>query len=514
MMSQRQFAPKLYYQLSLDQLVPPNHLLRHIHKAINFHFIYALARPYYSHTGQPSVDPVVIFKTLLIGYLYGITSERRLMVDIQVNLAYRWFLGYDLDEPIYDHSVLSKARVRFGMAIFEKFFEHSIDLCRQAGLLEPGPVFVDSTLVKAAASLESVVQREDVVKPPLSAKEYVQRLYTENPPVPEDNLQSPSDNPPLAAPVQSPVTQSSRRPRLAEDQRRRPRINRQKVSRTDPEASITHAPRSGLQLAYKAHMAVSGKEGRVITAAIATTGIRMDEHLLWDVLCQHRQHTGLSIQEVVADAKYGTVDNYHLLQQQGMTAYIPPHEKFGEPQGKWGKAHFRYIKEQDVYVCPAGKTLRRMSWKIKNRIVYQVDKGTCRSCSLAAQCTRCNLANRDRIATRFIHQDLITEAKDRLAQPEGAALFQKRKTRIEGIFALGKELHGLRRTRFKGKWKVQLQVWLTATVINIKRALKEWQRKAGGWQNNPEDLPPRFGLANCKRLLSRWIILFSITYAA
>jgi len=98
MMGHRRFAPRLYYQLSLDRLVPSGHLLRHIAEVIDFSFVYPLARPYYSHTGQPSVDPVVLFKALLVGYLYGITSERRLMDEIQVNLAYRWFLGYDLDE--------------------------------------------------------------------------------------------------------------------------------------------------------------------------------------------------------------------------------------------------------------------------------------------------------------------------------------------------------------------------------------------------------------------------------
>jgi len=116
MMGRRRFAPKLYYQLSLDRLVPQDHLLRHIAEVIDFSFVYPLARPYYSHTGQPSMDPVVLFKALLIGYLYGITSERRLMEEIQVNLAYRWFLGYDLDEAIPDHSVLSKARVRAGLS--------------------------------------------------------------------------------------------------------------------------------------------------------------------------------------------------------------------------------------------------------------------------------------------------------------------------------------------------------------------------------------------------------------
>src|ERR1039457_558023 len=159
----RAFAPKLYYQLSLDGLVPQTHLLRHVNQTVDFSFVYPLAKPYYSHTGQPSVDPVVIFKALLIGYLYGITSERRLMAEIQVNLAYRWFLGYDLDEEIPDHSVLSKARVRFGMKIFEQFFQHSIDVCRNAGMLTQGPVYVDSTLFQAAASLDSLQGKDDAI---------------------------------------------------------------------------------------------------------------------------------------------------------------------------------------------------------------------------------------------------------------------------------------------------------------------------------------------------------------
>ena len=128
MMRKHQLAPKLYYQLSLDNLVPPDQLLRQISEAVDFSFIYPLAQPYYSYTGQPSVDPIVLFKTLLIGFPYGITSERRLMREAQVNLAYRWFLGYDLDESIPDHSILSKARAGFGMEVFEEFFRRSIEV--------------------------------------------------------------------------------------------------------------------------------------------------------------------------------------------------------------------------------------------------------------------------------------------------------------------------------------------------------------------------------------------------
>ncbi len=163
MMGNHQFTLKLYYQLSLDQLVPHDHLLRQIAKTIDFSFMYPLARPYYSHTGQPSVDPIILFKTLLIGYLYGITSERRLMREIQVNMAYRWFLGYDLDESIPDHSVLSKARVRFGMEVFEEFFQRSIEICEKTGLPSEGPVYVDTTLVQAAASMDSLKERDESV---------------------------------------------------------------------------------------------------------------------------------------------------------------------------------------------------------------------------------------------------------------------------------------------------------------------------------------------------------------
>src|SRR5688572_22527730 len=134
MMGQRQFTTKLYYQLSLDRLVPQDHLLRRISAAVDFSFVRPLCRPFYSHTGQPSIDPVVLFKMLLIGYLYGITSERRLAQEVSLNLAYRWFLGYDFDQPTPDHSVLSKARARFGPEVFEGFFRRSIDLCREAGL--------------------------------------------------------------------------------------------------------------------------------------------------------------------------------------------------------------------------------------------------------------------------------------------------------------------------------------------------------------------------------------------
>ncbi len=479
MMGKRVFAPKLYYQLSLDQLVPQNHLLRQIATAVDFSFVYPLAKSHYSHTGQPSVDPVVIFKTMLIGYLYGITSERRLMSEIQVNLAYRWFLGYDFDEFIPDHSVLTKARGRFGMDVFEKFFEHSIQLCSQAGLLGEGPVYVDATHVGAAASLESLVRREETVRPPLSVKDYIRKVYKENPvPQEEDGATSspPADD--KTTPECEAMVDRDREAR----KRSHSKTNQEYVSRTDPEATIVHSIRAGLRLAYKAHVAVSGKRGQVVTAAIATTGIAGEEHLLNEVLRCHTRYTEIPVKEAVADTRYGTLANYVSLDRAGIAAFIPPHERTNGINGFWGKDHFRYVPEQDIYLCPAGKTMKRFAMcEGKKRVAYRCELGTCQACRLNKKCTP---YGNSRSVTRFVDQRLIEEARERIENPLGRELMRQRKTRIEGIFALGKELHGLRRTRLMGRWKVQIQLWLTATVMNLKRAIKALTNRSDGALSN------------------------------
>lgn len=322
-MGQRQFVPKLFYEFSLDSLVPETHLLRRIATAVDFSFIRPLCRDYYSSTGQPSIDPVVLFKMLLVGYLYGITSERRLAQEVELHLAYRWFVGYDLDEPVPDHSVLSKARARLGPEVFEEFFRRSITLCQEAGLLTAGPVYVDSTLFQAAAALESMVLREEV-PPPLAVSEYLERLNKES-----ETPSVPSSETPLASESPSSPPTGERRPVTA-------RPNRELQSRTDPEATLVNRPAFGRHLAYKAHLAVAGTRGQVITAVVASSGAEVDEHYLEDVLWNHRRLSQMSISEVVADARYGTAFTYAHLDHAGIAAFIPP-TRFGHPHtGIWG----------------------------------------------------------------------------------------------------------------------------------------------------------------------------------
>jgi transposase len=459
MMGRRQFETKLYYQLSLDRLVPEDHLLRRIAEGVDFSFVRPLCRPFYSHTGQPSVDPVVIFKMLLVGYLYGITSERRLAQEVSLHLAYRWFLGYDFDVPTPDHSVLSKARARLGSEVFEEFFRQSIELCRDAGLVEEGPVYVDSTLIRAAASTDSLVRREDLVQPPLSIGEYLRRLDEDADAAEEEK---PSDSDPRDGPSPS----SKPRP-----------PNQRLVSRTDPEATLVNRPDFGRHLAYKAHLAVSGRHGQVITAAVATTGAEADEHLLAEVLWQHHRLSGLGLREVVADAKYGTSFNFLYLGRLGIQTVIPT-TRFGNMRGDiWGRERFQWLPDEDAYLCPAGQNLRRYAQvRGTQRVQYRAPRGSCSVCSFREQCTP---SGRERTIHRSWGQEFVEANEERLSSPLGKQRLIERQIYVEGPFGLAKDLHGLRQTRFRGRRRVQIQLWLTATAMNIKKAVRRMAQSPG-----------------------------------
>jgi hypothetical protein len=345
--------------------------------------------------------------------------------------------------------VLSKARARFGNDVFEEFFRQSIELCRQAGLMEEGPVYVDSTLMRANASVDSLAPRADVARPPLSVTEYLHRLD-------QDEATPPDEDPPASGP---PSTGGPLR-----------RPNRALQSRTDPEATLVNRPDFGRHLAYKAHMAVAGRRGQVITAAVATTGAEADEHLLADVLWHHRRLSKQTIPATVADAKYGTTLNYLYLEHASIPAFIPTTRFGNQHSGIWGREHFQWLPDEDAFLCPAGERLRRHSNQPgTQRVRYQASKGSCVACPFRAQCAP---SGTERSLHRSWALDLVEAAQERVASPLGKRWLVERKTYIEGTFGLAKELHGLRRTRFRGRRRVQIQVWLTAAAMNIKRAVR------------------------------------------
>jgi len=219
--------PKRFYQLSLEERVPQDHLLRNISGVVDFCFLYDYVRSYYSHTGAPSADPVVIFKMSLLGYLYGITSERKLAEQCRLNLAFLWFLGYDLEEMPPDHSILSKARARFGREVYEQFFREVVRMCQEAGLVGGDKVFLDATLLKANASLDSLVEREACHRLKETPEAYLDRVWEEN------SLEGPDD------PGGSSSSSRGEMPRQEAPEKKAAgkslRTNEKWASRTDPE---------------------------------------------------------------------------------------------------------------------------------------------------------------------------------------------------------------------------------------------------------------------------------------
>jgi transposase len=171
---------RLFYGFSLKHRVPQQHLLRSVHQPVDRQAIWRVAEPFYSRTGAPSVDPVVVLKMSLLGYFYGISSERRLAEECRLNLAFMWFLGYDLDEMPPDHSILSKVRARFGRELYAQFFGLVVKACRDDGLIVGDTLVMDATLLKANASLDSLASRS-LHKELTSAQTYLDQLWAENP---------------------------------------------------------------------------------------------------------------------------------------------------------------------------------------------------------------------------------------------------------------------------------------------------------------------------------------------
>lgn len=440
MMGQKSFTPKLFHSLFLGEMIPKDHLLRRLEVVVDLSFIRQLCAPYYSHTGQPSVDPTVLFKMMLLGYLYGITSERRLAEECSLHLAFRWYLGYDLDEPTPDHSVLSKARTRYGRKVFEAFFQRVLSLCVEpmdtSDLCHEGP---PSTNVRGKPA--------GTPDPPVETKEPIKASLKENPS---------SVNPDI-------------RPLLKRRGRKpKPRrlTNILKVSQTDPDASIITRPGLGTILAYKEHFTVDS-QNRVITAIEVTPAAHEDHEQVQKLL----DRQPIKPHEFCADSHYGVSNVYAELRRRGIRPIIPrrsPQARKPKP-GRLPSSAFEYVAEEDVYLCPQGKILRRVAYDARwHRYHYRPKSKDCRTCTLRHSCSSPNAL---RTIIRYPDQEAIEWALDYFKSPEGQCTFSQRGVMAEWVIAEAKGFHGLRRALYRGLEKVKIQALLIASVQNLKRLL-------------------------------------------
>jgi transposase len=432
--------PKIFYpHLNLEQRVPRTHLLRRIQEEIDFSFIYAEVRDTYGGNGNVSIPPPVILKMMLLLVLYNVRSERELMETIPMRLDWLWFLGYDIDSEVPDHSVLSKARARWGVEAFRGFFERIVWQCVEAGLVDGSKIFVDSSLVDADASNNSVIDTR-------SLKVQLQESYKKL----EARLEEKSES--------------------MDSSRRYVKENRRYISRTDPDAAIVN--RGKPKLSYQVHRAVDGRS-EVITATETTSGDVNEAHEMVPLLESHHLNTGIKADTVVADSKYGTVENFLACCDRGVEAHMPDLQestaKRIQKLNIFPEERFEYDGESDTYRCPGGNRLKpRSLHQSRQSRDYAASKKICAACHLREQCTR---NKSGRTIKRHLRQEDLYRMREASRSARAKRDIKMRQHLMERSYARG-AWYGFDRARWRGLWRVEIQEYLISAVQNIQVLLK------------------------------------------
>ncbi|MBU3981769.1 MAG: IS1182 family transposase [Proteobacteria bacterium] len=438
---QPQVQEKLFYtRVNLNQRIPKNHILRKITNMVDFDFVYKEVKDKYGYNGNISVPPPVILKLMLLLILYNVRSERELMSTLPFRLDWLWFLDYDLDDEIPNHSVLSKARTRWGVDTFQCFFERIVIQCVQAGLVDGSKLFMDSSNIQADASNNSVVNTHDI-------KRYLKKSYQLlEDRLEKENNQSDDDH------IDPPKTGSA---------------NSKYLSTTDPDASVQRQGGSRSKLKYKVHRGVDGKH-EIITATSVTTGSVNEAHLLKPLLLEHEKTTGLKAQICVADSKYGIIENYLACNDLGLKGHFASFEKAHRGSGSqkdiFPKENFVYNPDTDSFICPNGKELKRRRFSKQRRYwEYTAPLSVCRNCSSFSQCTR---SKTGRSLKRHERQEDLDKMQLQAESKESVKDIRTRQSLMERSFARSTR-YGFKRARWRRLWRVKIQEYLTAAIQNV-----------------------------------------------
>lgn len=433
--------------VTLDQLVPPNHLVRKMEAALDFSFIYELVKDLYSEVGRPSIDPVVLIKLTIIQYTFGIRSMRKTIEEVETNLAYRWFLGFGFHDKVPHFSTFGKNYERRfkDTDLFEQIFYRILKNASEKKLISSEHVFVDSTHVKASANKRKF-EKKVVRKETRAYQEQLQEEINQDrenhgkKPFPPDKF----------------------------DQVEEKEI---KQSTTDPESGYYVKDERTKQFAYSFHTA-SDRHGFVIGVRV-TPGNIHDSRLLEPLVGEVIRSIGKPL-AIAADAGYKTPAIARYLLRKDITPALP----YTRPRTKKGffrKSDYHYSEELDGYRCPAGQLLAYSTTNKEGYREYKSSPPICATCSLLAKCTESK--NHQKVVTRHIWHGYIEEAERlRLTEPV-KVIYARRKETIERIFADAKEKHGMRWTTLRGLKKLSMQAMLIFTSMNLKK-MANWTWKA------------------------------------
>src|SRR6266567_1268432 len=370
---QRSFTP--LSNVSLEELVPQDHFYRHLERTLDLSFVREFVEQTYAGGGRPSIDPVVFFKLQLVMFFEGIRSERQLMRHAADRLSVRWYIGYDLGEPLPDHSSLTRIRERYGVEVFRRFFEAIVEQCQAAGLVWGKELYFDGTKVEANASLDSL-------KPRFFVEAHLADLFsTQTEALPEETGQPPQqtegvsiepvEQEEIPIPMQLPVSLSQEEQEAlaqhneerhdwieqlgAQDRRVTGRCYQRmadlRVSTTDPDATLM-LTKHGADMGYHTHYVVDGGKARIILMVLVTPSEVMDNQPMLDLLWRVRFRWKLWPRQVTGDRKYGTEENIAAIERERIHAYIPLPDH-DHRTAFFSPDRFRYEAARDICICEA-----------------------------------------------------------------------------------------------------------------------------------------------------------------
>ncbi len=444
------------HMVTIEDLMPQQHFLRKLEAALDLSFVYEETAQLYSRKlGRPPIDPVIIVKYLLVGFLYGIPSERQIEQRIQTDIALRWYLGLDLFDRVPDHSTISQLRRRKPSfrKIFRRLFEEVVRQCITKGLVSGRMVGTDSTHVKANASRAS----EELVEISEAPGAYWEQLDAYE----EEGLET------LAGQT------GKRRKKRTKQVRRDNRRTKKRVSRTDPESGHLNRPGKPRGPAYLAHQAVDSDYGIIVGQAV-TSGDVNDSVPYLDLM--EYVHTNVvPIQIATADAAYDFPLAHRALGDMGIDFFVRPQKTAVRTTTQFTRDDFRYDEERGVYLCPGEKELRlrRLARSASGLFwEYQADKRDCQSCPLREKC----LSENDRRGARKMSVSYFASERQRNLgrrySPEYREALKLRQIWCEGTFAAQKCSHNLTRVLRRGIEAAEDHCLLSAVAMNLKRMIK------------------------------------------
>lgn len=458
----RQSKMELVY---IENLVPEDHLLRKIDKYIDFSFINEICKPYYcADNGRPAIEPEIMFKMLFIGYLYGIRSETRLVEEVKVNLAYRWFLGYGIEDKIPDASVIWQNRIRRfnGTDIPRRIFNEILRQAIENKLVDGKVLYSDSTHLKANANKnrfeEAIVEQE--------SQAYIKEL---NNSINEDRMAH--GKKPLKfeeAPVKP--EKEDDEDYFDDDENKKGggkggKTKTIKKSTTDPESGFMHREGKPKGFFYLDHRTVDSKNN-IITDTYVTPGNVNDVKPYIERLLYQKETFGFNIKTVGLDAGYNTSAICKELHDLNINAAMGKRRGCHQ-KGKYGKYKYTYIPEWDIYICPERNYLEYVTTDRNGYKEYKCKNDRCEKCPRREMCL--SAKQKTKSLRRHVWEDYKDEAYTFTHTEYGKKIYKRRKETIERSFADSKELHGLRYCRMRGLAKVEEQCLLTAAVQNMKK---------------------------------------------